>query len=143
MADKSAQNMRGCAGKIQSKPRCRASCLVWAFATLVKPQPRILRVILALDAIMGASEEQLLAVNDVGPIVAESMRTFFDQPHNREVVAQLRACGVTWEEGEAAVESPKPLAGKTFVIDRHLAHPESRCRPKTCSKQPVPRWLAP
>ena len=69
-----------------------------------------------LDAIMGASEEQLLAVNDVGPIVAKSLRTFFDQPHNREVVAQLRACGVTWEEGEAASQSPKPLAGKTFVI---------------------------
>ena len=69
-----------------------------------------------LDAIMGASEEQLLAVNDVGPIVAKSLRTFFDQPHNREVVAQLRACGVTWEEGEAASQLPKPLAGKTFVI---------------------------
>ncbi|CAN5730387.1 hypothetical protein BH10PSE18_BH10PSE18_07260 [soil metagenome] len=69
-----------------------------------------------LDAIMDATEEQLLEVNDVGPVVATSLRTFFDQPHNREVVEQLRACGLTWEEGEPAARAPKPLAGKTFVI---------------------------
>ena len=69
-----------------------------------------------LDAVMDATEEQLLAVGDVGPIVAKSIRTFFDQPHNREVVEQLRACGVTWEEGEPAAVVPKPFSGKTFVI---------------------------
>ena len=69
-----------------------------------------------LDAIMDATEEELLSVNDVGPIVAKSLRTFFDQPHNREVVEQLRACGVTWQEGEPAAVVPKPLTGKTFVI---------------------------
>ncbi|MDO8441256.1 MAG: NAD-dependent DNA ligase LigA [Polaromonas sp.] len=68
------------------------------------------------EAIMDATEEQLLAVNDVGPIVAKSIRTFFDQPHNREVVAQLRACGVSWKEGEAAARAPQPLSGKTLVI---------------------------
>ena len=69
-----------------------------------------------LDAIMDASEERLLEVDDVGPIVAQSIRTFFDQPHNREVVEQLRACGVTWEEGEPTVQAPMPLSGKTLVI---------------------------
>jgi len=74
-----------------------------------------------LDAIMDATQEQLLAVADVGPIVAQSVRTFFDQPHNREVVEQLRkpepdGCGLTWAEGEPAAIAPKPLAGKTFVI---------------------------
>jgi DNA ligase (NAD+) len=52
----------------------------------------------------------------VGPVVAESIHTFFQQPHNREVVEQLRACGVTWEEGEPAARAPKPLAGKTIVL---------------------------
>ena len=69
-----------------------------------------------LDGIMDAPQEQLLEVADVGPIVAKSIRIFFDQPHNREVVEQLRACGVTWEEGEPAAVVPKPLSGKTFVI---------------------------
>ncbi|MHB1199146.1 MAG: NAD-dependent DNA ligase LigA [Polaromonas sp.] len=69
-----------------------------------------------LDAIMDATEERLLEVGDVGPIVAKSIRTFFEQPHNREVVEQLRACGVTWEEGEPVAVAAKPLSGKTFVI---------------------------
>jgi DNA ligase (NAD+) len=69
-----------------------------------------------LDSVMDATEEQLLEVSDVGPIVAQSIRTFFEQPHNREVVEQLRACGVTWEEGEPAARAPQPLSGKTFVI---------------------------
>jgi len=69
-----------------------------------------------LDAIMNASEAALLEVDDVGPVVAQSIRTFFDQAHNREVVEQLRACGVTWKEGEPAERAPQPLSGKTFVI---------------------------
>jgi DNA ligase (NAD+) len=69
-----------------------------------------------LDAIMAASEAQLLEVADIGPIVAKSLRTFFDQPHNREVVEQLRACGISWPEGEPAVRAPTPLSGKTFVL---------------------------
>ena len=69
-----------------------------------------------LDALMNAAEPQLLDVADVGPIVAKSIRTFFDQPHNREVVEQLRACGLTWTEGPSAAVTPQPLSGKTFVI---------------------------
>jgi DNA ligase (NAD+) len=69
-----------------------------------------------LDAIMDAPLEQLQQVSDVGPIVALSLRTFFDQAHNREVVEQLRACGVTWAEGPPAPVAPQPFSGKTFVI---------------------------
>jgi DNA ligase (NAD+) len=72
----------------------------------------------ALDRLMDASVEQLLEVDDVGPVVAQSIRTFFDQPHNREVAEQLRAAGITWpeHEGTAVDTGPKPLAGKTFVL---------------------------
>jgi DNA ligase (NAD+) len=69
-----------------------------------------------MDAIMDATVDQLLQVADVGPIVALSLRTFFDQPHNREVVEQLRACGVTWAEGEPTAGASLPLAGQTFVL---------------------------
>ncbi|MCW5627219.1 MAG: NAD-dependent DNA ligase LigA [Rhodoferax sp.] len=69
-----------------------------------------------LDAIMDATEEQYLEVDDVGPIVARSLHQFFAQPHNREVVEQLRACGVTWQEGEPAPRAVLPLSGKTFVV---------------------------
>lgn len=69
-----------------------------------------------LDNIMNASSEQLTQVSDVGPVVAQSLRTFFDQAHNREVVEQLRACGINWEEGEPVEAANLPLAGLTFVI---------------------------
>ena len=71
-----------------------------------------------IDRVMDARVEQLLEVNDVGPVVAHSLRTFFDQAHNREVVEQLRAAGITWPEhdGRAASAAPLPLAGRTFVL---------------------------
>ena len=70
----------------------------------------------SLQAIMDASIEQLLTVNDVGPVVAHSLRTFFDQAHNREVVQQLRDGGVHWEEFEPGARLDLPLSGHTYVI---------------------------
>jgi len=71
----------------------------------------------SLDRILDASEPQLLEVNDVGPIVAQSIHTFFAQPHNREVVEQLRACGIEWTEDDGTADkAPKPLLGMTFVL---------------------------
>ncbi len=75
----------------------------------------------ALDRVIEATGEQLLEVKDVGPIVAGSIRGFFDQPHHRELVEQFRAAGVQWPEGEGqptAAASPAQgvLAGKTFVL---------------------------
>ena len=71
----------------------------------------------SMDRIMDASLEQLLEVKDVGPVVAQSLRTFFDQPHHREVVEQLRAAGVHWSEVDGTADDrPKPFAGLTFVL---------------------------
>lgn len=70
-----------------------------------------------IDRLMSARVEELLEVNDVGPIVAESIRHFFDQPHHREVVEQLRAAGVHWPDQEGtASDAPRPLLGKTLVL---------------------------
>jgi DNA ligase (NAD+) len=69
-----------------------------------------------LDAVMAASEDALLQVADVGPVVAHSIRTFFDQPHNREVVQALRDAGVSWPEGDALAPTEMPLAGITVVL---------------------------
>jgi len=69
-----------------------------------------------LDGIMDADVQQLLEVPDVGPVVAESIHAFFQQPHNREVIEQLRACGLHWQEGEPVARAPKPLSGKTVVL---------------------------
>ena len=69
-----------------------------------------------LDAVMAACEDALLQVADVGPVVAHSIRTFFDQVHHREVVQALRDAGLNWPEGEALAPTEMPLAGITVVL---------------------------
>ncbi|MGQ5489418.1 NAD-dependent DNA ligase LigA [Thauera sp. ZXT1-4] len=69
-----------------------------------------------LEALMAADVDALQQVPDVGPIVANAIAAFFAEPHNREVIEQLRAAGLHWEEGEPAAAAAGALAGKTFVL---------------------------
>ncbi len=116
MADKSAQNLLQALQKSKSTTLPRFLFGLGIRHVGEATAKELARHFGKLDAIMDATEAQLLEVSDVGPIVAQSIRTFFDQPHNREVVEQLRACGVHWAEGEPAARAPQPLSGKTFVI---------------------------
>ncbi|PMR76083.1 NAD-dependent DNA ligase LigA [Billgrantia endophytica] len=68
-----------------------------------------------LDALMEAEVADLEAVEDVGPVVAAHVHTFFRQPHNRDTIGELRALGLTWKEEEIG-ERPQPLAGQTWVL---------------------------
>jgi DNA ligase (NAD+) len=70
----------------------------------------------ALDPIMAADEEALQQVPDVGPVVAKRIAHFFAEPHNREVIAALRAAGVHWNEGPPRRASEGPRAGQTVVL---------------------------
>lgn len=70
-----------------------------------------------LDALIGADEVALTQVSDVGPVVAQSLQHFFGEPHNREVVAQLRIAGVHWPEHKGTpLRSTTHLSGKIFVL---------------------------
>src|SRR5262249_33254175 len=69
-----------------------------------------------LDALLSADEAALLEVPDVGPVLAQSIRQFFTERHNREVIAQLRAAGVHWPEQAPRRAQAGPLAGLTFVL---------------------------
>ncbi|GAA5219248.1 NAD-dependent DNA ligase LigA [Corallincola platygyrae] len=69
-----------------------------------------------LDAVMQANEEALLSVNDVGPIVAHHIVTFFQQPHNLEVIQALRQAGVEWPDVVIPETSAQPLDGETWVL---------------------------
>jgi DNA ligase (NAD+) len=74
-----------------------------------------------LDPLMVAKVEELMAVRDIGPVVAAHIHAFFREPHNREVIEKLRAAGVRWEK--VARPRSRPLAGKTFVITGTLSMP--------------------
>lgn len=69
-----------------------------------------------LDALLAADEAALLEVPDVGPVLAQSIREFLAEAHNREVIEQLRACGVHWQEGPPQRAESGPLAGMTVVL---------------------------
>ena len=75
----------------------------------------------SLDALAAADEAALLQVPDVGPVVARRLVAFFHEPHNRQVIADLRQAGVAWPEGapQRAVEGP--LVGMTVVLTGALS----------------------
>ena len=69
-----------------------------------------------LDNFMTADETRLQLVPDIGRVVAQSITTFFAEPHNIEVIAQLRAAGVQWPEHAENAVQLLPLNAKIFVL---------------------------
>jgi len=71
----------------------------------------------SIEALQEANEVAIQEVQDVGPVVAAHVYTFFQQPHNREVIQALRDLGVHWPaQKPRAVAAEGPLTGKTFVL---------------------------
>ena len=117
MADKSAANL------VAALERSKATTLArFLYALGIRQVGETTAKDLArhfgtLDRVMDATPEQLLEVPDVGPIVAASIGEFFGQPKHREIVEQLRAAGVRWDETEGTADlHPKLLAGRTVVL---------------------------
>lgn len=69
-----------------------------------------------LDAVMAASEEALQEVPDIGKVVAHHIVSFFNEPHNRDVIQALLLAGVDPEPEEVPSEDQQPLKGKTYVL---------------------------
>lgn len=76
----------------------------------------------SLAALQAASLEQILEVSDVGPVIAQSIRAFFDEPRHQRELARLREHGLTWKEAEARPSRQDlPLAGLTVVLTGTLS----------------------
>ncbi len=73
-----------------------------------------------LDAIMAATPEELAAVEGVGPVVAQALAAWFQDPRHREIVERIRAGGARTED-EGAEDGPRPLEGVTVVVTGTLA----------------------
>jgi DNA ligase (NAD+) len=72
-----------------------------------------------LEPLLQATEEELLQVPDVGPVVARSIRQFFDEPHNRQVIRDLTRAGLSWPK---VAPAPRPTAQvKSFVLTGTLS----------------------
>jgi DNA ligase (NAD+) len=70
----------------------------------------------SLDNLMTADEVRLQQVQDVGPIVAQSITAFLAEQHNKKVIEELRASGINWAEHEGEHVEMLPLSGLTFVL---------------------------
>jgi DNA ligase (NAD+) len=83
----------------------------------------------SIEAVAAASEEELMAVEDIGPAVAASLRAFFERPETTRQLEALRAHGVDLdvrdEDRPAQVSGDAPLAGKTVVVTGAMADPRS------------------
>ncbi len=73
-----------------------------------------------LEAVAGASEQQLIEVEDVGPKVAESIAFFFGQPENRDLIQKLKAAGLNFRL-KTERRNSTPLEGQTFVLTGTLS----------------------
>ena len=117
MADKSAANLVAALEKSKHTTLARFVYALGIRQVGESTAKDLARHFGSLDRIALASAEQLLEVKDIGPIVAQSIRSFFEQQHNARVVAQLRAAGIRWEEHAGAARGElKPLTGKTLVL---------------------------
>jgi DNA ligase (NAD+) len=88
-----------------------------------KAAATLARHLRTMDAILDAPLEQLQAIPDVGPVLAASVRSFAEEPRNRELVARLAAAGVNMASQQPPVEVAEagPLKGKTFVLTGTLS----------------------
>ena len=83
-----------------------------------KAAATLARYLRRMPRILDASAEDLQKVPEIGPVVAASVRSFADEPHNRALIDKLAAAGVNMasQQPEPSVVGPGPLAGKTFVL---------------------------
>lgn len=74
----------------------------------------------SIDAILDASTEELAAIDGIGPVIASSVRAFFDDPENRRLIERLRAAGVNMEAPRTPAAEPT-LAGMSIVVTGTLS----------------------
>jgi DNA ligase (NAD+) len=83
-----------------------------------KAAATLARYLRSMPRILAASADDLQKVPEIGPVVAVSVRSFADEPHNRALLDKLAAAGVNMAslQPEPSVVGPGPLAGKTYVL---------------------------
>jgi len=122
MAEKSAQNVLNALEKSKQTTLARFIYALGIREVGVVTANNLAGYFGFLDRIMAATHEQLIAVDDIGDIVAAHIVNFFAEEHNRSVIEQLQKAGIYWEEKEPVSSAEDaPLSGKTAVITGTLS----------------------
>ena len=115
MAEKSASNLLGEIESSKEKPYRRVLYALGIRQVGEETAKDLSARFTGIDALMGASEEELRAVEGVGPKVAGEIRAFFDVPGNKGMIDRFKAAGLRLETG-GEPGGDKPLSGLTFVL---------------------------
>ncbi len=75
-----------------------------------------------IDNLMQASKEDIMAINGIGPKIAESIQNYFSNPQNQKLIQKLRQAGLNFEENQEHKVIDQKLDGKRFVISGSFAH---------------------
>jgi DNA ligase (NAD+) len=88
-----------------------------------KAASTLARHLRSMDRLIAASVEELQAVPEIGPVVAASVRSFLDEPHNRALIDRLRDAGVNMETRlpPPEVAAAGALSGRTYVLTGTLS----------------------
>jgi len=117
MAQKSAQNVLDAIERSKSTTLARFIYALGIRNVGEATAKELARYFGSLERLMQADADALQQVPDIGPVVALSIAQFFAEAHNREVIEQMRACGVRWQEKPpGAAANAARLAGKVFVL---------------------------
>ncbi|MBN1379357.1 MAG: NAD-dependent DNA ligase LigA [Gammaproteobacteria bacterium] len=121
MGDKSAENIIGALQKSKTTTLSR-----FIYALGIREVGEATAQNLAshfenLDELMQADEEKLQTVQDIGPVVAQHVVTFFKQKHNLEIIHRLQQAGINWPSIQKISGDKLPLAGKTYVLTGTLS----------------------
>ena len=120
MAEKSAQNLIAALEKSRHTTLARFIYALGVREVGEATAEALARYFGDIQPLMDADLESLQRVEDVGPVVAENIRHFFDQGNNRDIVDRLLEKGVDWPSGDGEQQQQQILAGNTYVISGTL-----------------------
>ncbi len=115
MGEKSAANLIASIGKSREKPFEKVLYALGIRFVGITVARDLARAFPSIDALTDATEEELCAIDSIGPRIAGSVRSFLDQPDNLDMIRQLRELGLTFESELPETASDR-FSGKTFVL---------------------------
>ncbi len=116
MGDKSAENLINAIQKSKSTSLARFLYALGIREVGEATALNLAKYFTDLAPLLTATEEELMQVQDVGPVASRSVVSFFKEAHNLDIIQRMRDAGVHWPVLEKTINSAQPLAGKTAVL---------------------------
>lgn len=123
MGDKSAENLLNALEKSKATTLERFIFALGIREVGESTAKALARHLGSLEVLQAATEEQLIEIPDVGPVVAANIVQFFQEAHNRATIQHLRELGIHWQDYEVVAVEALPLQGKTYVVTGTLSRP--------------------